>query len=559
MEIPVSKIFDVTHLLYKLGKPIPLRQILDQTLASGIADYRLLVLSGLAYSEAGQPADGGRHFEEALRQLPGSNSATADLKAALEGANGGERVLAAFEQCLDADETPAETRRLAAYVLVESKEFDAAMDVVESALDFEKDNFQARKQIAHDLWRYGGHKVSRIARAERVFRELYEADPEDPEVCLGLGRALMHLGQSVKAEPCLRRAFELRPEELMHCTWYLQCLVLDDKHGEIVEASDVALEHHPRNETLLAYRENSRNYVKSRQKPKAARWPQTAQELSDLETAIRKFVFSVSVPPRFMFSKQDNIVTLGSCFAENVARALRANEVDAYNITIGESINSTYANLAYMKRVAGGPDDEVTATIRSLLGRDPAGDRGHFEKAAMIIYTLGVAPCFFSTASGEFMMFDRHEFSLKLLNKEYVWRNTSVEENKNNIKEIIDTVRAINAAARLIFTVSPIPLGVSFDYESALVADCVSKSTLRAAVDEVIREAPSHVMYWPTFEVFRWLGAYTGPVYGADDGSSAHASEFVVNLIFKEFFERFCVDWEAGGSAGEPASDGRSK
>ena len=118
-----------------------------------------------------------------------------------------------------------------------------------------------------------------------------------------------------------------------------------------------------------------------------------------------------------------------------------------------------------------------------------------------------------------------------------------------NLKEAAKTTvvgAQVNPASKLVFTVSPIPLGVTFDYESVFVADCVSKSTLRAAVDEVIREAPSNVMYWPTFEVFRWLGAYTGPVYGADDGSSAHASEFVVNLIFKEFFERFCFDGEVG-------------
>jgi tetratricopeptide (TPR) repeat protein len=265
---------------------------------------------------------------------------------------------------------------LAASILLEAKDRDSAFEVFEKLLEFEQIDHETKKSVAFDILSNAQHEVSRIARAETLFRELYDIDPTDSRVCFGLGISLMSECRSAKAEPYLQQAFESQPQPLPHCLWYFQCLILDDKHREIIEASDLALKHHPHHKGLLAYRDNSKLFVKSKQKPKAARWPKSAEELSDLKTAIRKFIFSGSVPPQFMFSKQDNIVTLGSCFAENVARSLRANGVDAYNITIGEAINSTYANLAYMKRVAGELDDQVTEMIRGLLGRDPASDRG---------------------------------------------------------------------------------------------------------------------------------------------------------------------------------------
>jgi hypothetical protein len=84
MEIPVSKIFDVAHLLYKLEKLALLREILDQSLGSGIADYRLFVMSGLTHLAAEEAQDSALKFEEAVRRLPASNSTVKDLKAALE-------------------------------------------------------------------------------------------------------------------------------------------------------------------------------------------------------------------------------------------------------------------------------------------------------------------------------------------------------------------------------------------------------------------------------------------------------------------------------------------
>jgi hypothetical protein len=72
---------------------------------------------------------------------------------------------------------------------------------------------------------------------------------------------------------------------------------------------------------------------------------------------------------------------------------------------------------------------------------------------------------------------------------------------------------------------------------SAVLADCVSKSSLRAALHEVLAGGThAGVHYWPSFEIVRWLGGHAGfAVYGADDANSRHVNEAVVRLIVERF------------------------
>lgn len=67
------------------------------------------------------------------------------------------------------------------------------------------------------------------------------------------------------------------------------------------------------------------------------------------------------------------------------------------------------------------------------------------------------------------------------------------------------------------------------------MADCLSKSTLRVAIAEHMKEATSGVFYWPSFEMVRWIGAHTGPAYGQDDNLTRHVNKSLVALIVDKF------------------------
>jgi len=65
----------------------------------------------------------------------------------------------------------------------------------------------------------------------------------------------------------------------------------------------------------------------------------------------------------------------------------------------------------------------------------------------------------------------------------------------------------------------------------------VSKTTLRAALHEVMQESrPEEVYYWPSFEIVRWLGGHTTlPAFGTDDAVSRHVSNWMVEVIVDRF------------------------
>ena len=73
---------------------------------------------------------------------------------------------------------------------------------------------------------------------------------------------------------------------------------------------------------------------------------------------------------------------------------------------------------------------------------------------------------------------------------------------------------------------SPVAIQVSFEFESVVQADCLSKSTMRFVAHEVVNNSGlSNIFYWPSFEVFRWGGSNASNFHAADDGTAWHVSK----------------------------------
>jgi GSCFA family len=91
-----------------------------------------------------------------------------------------------------------------------------------------------------------------------------------------------------------------------------------------------------------------------------------------------------------------------------------------------------------------------------------------------------------------------------------------------------------------VLTLSPVPLKGTFRGISSLSADCVSKSVLRVAIDQVISEGHRGVYYWPSFEIVKWAGVHLAwPAYGLDDGKTRHVTRRLVAEIVDAFVESF--------------------
>jgi hypothetical protein len=264
-----------------------------------------------------------------------------------------------------------------------------------------------------------------------------------------------------------------------------------------------------------------------------SRFPETIASLqSNIEAAILDNILNHVSRSAISLTNTSRVVTVGSCFAANLAHALTAQGISATNLTVGEIVNSTYANLEFFRWALG--KSQVISEEMSRVNRESVGKI--LEGADMVIYTLGVAPCFFEKASGKFILPQKTAGVRGVLSGKYIFRNTTVQENVDNLTSIVALVRASNPTCDFVFSLSPVPLTTTLEPRSSMEADCLSKSTLRVAVDQIVATTP-RCLYWPSFEIVRWLGAYVPKMYGEEDGTTGHVSEWAVEMIMRLFMQ----------------------
>jgi tetratricopeptide (TPR) repeat protein len=301
-------------------------------------------------------------------------------------------------------------------------------------------------------------------------------------------------------------------------------------------------------ETLeLAKTQGKRGAVKESDKAggkrKVGRYPETADFTGDFEKLIRDHIaVNLNGMPKFV-SKATRFFTMGSCFARNLAMSLKQSGYISHHMEIAEHINSTFANRVFVDWLRGAEIDPVVRDrILELLPQDRTKEQ--FVEAIRIsdvfILTLGVAAAFFDRTTGAFVLPRSSALNSRALAEKYQFRTASVQENADNVRYMIDFIRSVAPDIRIVVTVSPVPMLASFEYESAVQADCLSKSTMRLVAHEVVNNSGiENILYWPSFEVFRWGGSNASNYYAADDGAAWHVSEAKVAGTIRAFVEMF--------------------
>ncbi len=279
--------------------------------------------------------------------------------------------------------------------------------------------------------------------------------------------------------------------------------------------------------------------------PRVRPFPKRTDSFQRPRDLIKRYILDDAEPDRFI-RKDAVFVSMGSCFAENLASRLTRAGYKAHFELIGEEVNSTYANRYLLQWVEHGVVDEQTEAMDKTFGEEVRQRfRTSLKAVDVFVLTLGVAPCFFDRDTGDFAFFTTKWVTLQdRMYSSYVMRTTTVDENVTNIREIIASVRRLSKRSpKIVLTVSPVPLAGTTEYRSAVTADCVSKSTLRVAADTILREQDGdRIMYWPSFEIVRWCGPYYGrenpPVFGDNDGKTRHVSPWIIDMIIELFLER---------------------
>ena len=276
-------------------------------------------------------------------------------------------------------------------------------------------------------------------------------------------------------------------------------------------------------------------------------YPESNDEFNNIPKVIRAHFLTGHIPKAPVLSAADTIITLGSCFARELSYFLGRYGLSASNIWIPSGLNNTFAIADFISwSVTGQETPRGYRYDRTDDGKiaewkpetEQHAYREHFGKAGAFVFTLGLAEVWEDTETNQ--VFWRGVPEEIYDDKRHRFRLSTVEENMQNIRDIIETIRSVSANAPIVFTLSPVPLKATFRPQSCVSSDCVSKATLRVALDQVLEDKEPGVYYYPSFEIVKWLGCNIPfATFGAEDGTSRHVSRSIVINILKEFVRAY--------------------
>lgn len=287
-------------------------------------------------------------------------------------------------------------------------------------------------------------------------------------------------------------------------------------------------------------------------------FPRRQSDFEDMSRLIDRFVLKGIAPTQPIFEPADRIFALGSCFAMELRNYLAARGVDSEWLYVPEGLNNTFAILDFIGWVVTGEAgrdaywyDEATAggARKWAPAEEQKVYRAFLDTVSGIVLTIGLAEIWHDTDTGG--VFWRGVPKSLYDPSRHGTRMSQVEENRDNISRTIALIREVKPTAPIILTLSPVPLSATNRPEPCVVADGLSKSILRVAIDQVMsgHAQDNRVFYWPSFEVFRGLGQHWPNAVLGEDGNPRHVNRDPVRIMMDQFVDRY---WrEAPGSLDE--------
>lgn len=285
----------------------------------------------------------------------------------------------------------------------------------------------------------------------------------------------------------------------------------------------------------------------------------------------RQGVCPVAVSPKFVLPRASRIFTIGSCFARNIERQLIARdmqvlsrlEVDPAFLKSDPADPAGFLNkftaasiLSELEFVTNrrSSADSIYQDSNGLhwnslirLAKPLALDRAkalrgmvdtmysRLREADAVIITLGLIESWVDTDTGLGINGPPPPNVASQSAGRFRMIQTGVAENTDAIKAIVTQLREITPNAKVVFTVSPVPLGSTFTANDIVVANCLSKSVLRCAISEALLDP--NVDYFPSYEMALW--GNPPDVWNKD---RLHVTERAVSEITSYFLTQFITD-----------------
>ncbi|MEO6988247.1 MAG: GSCFA domain-containing protein [Aquihabitans sp.] len=251
------------------------------------------------------------------------------------------------------------------------------------------------------------------------------------------------------------------------------------------------------------------------------------------------------VHTKFQVTEADQVGTMGSCFAQHLARHLSRSGIDYFvpetapeSMTPDEAdrhhygvFSARYGNVytvaqavQLFERAYGtfvpdeGPwqrGDVVVDPFRPIVEpggfadeaalladreRHLAAVRSVFEDSDVIVFTLGLTEAWRSRSDGAVFATAPGVNGGSWDPELYEFVNYGIDEVRADLRRYCELAQSVNPDVRILLTVSPVPLIATYEDRHVLVSTTWSKSVLRVAAEDAMQRY-DFVDYFPSYEL----------------------------------------------------------
>ncbi|KTC34977.1 hypothetical protein AO269_21120 [Pseudomonas putida] len=160
-----------------------------------------------------------------------------------------------------------------------------------------------------------------------------------------------------------------------------------------------------------------------------------------------------------------------------------------------------------------------------------------FETLDIFVFTLGLTETWRSKKDGSVFPIAPGVAGGTYDPSKYEFLNLETADIIADLEKFIGHLSEVNPNAKIILTVSPVPLVATYEKRHVLTSTTYSKSALRSAADAIVRRN-IHCDYFPSYEII--TGNYSRSQFYGDDLRSvtdAGVSK-VMGLFMKHYADR---------------------
>lgn len=286
------------------------------------------------------------------------------------------------------------------------------------------------------------------------------------------------------------------------------------------------------------------------------------------------------VKPKFSISVSDKVATAGSCFAQHVSQRLTGagfswenfekppatltseeavvNGYGVYSARFGNIYTSSQLVQLFQRAFslksfddspwldnAGKIIDPYRPYIQpsgfssldeyySDLDIHLAAVREMFKNLSVFVFTLGLTECWVRVADSAVLPFHPGVLKACVNSEDFVFKNMNVDEVVSDLILFKSLLVEINPDAKILVTVSPVPLIATYGQGHVLTQTTYSKSVLRVAA-EIFTQKFDNAAYFPSYEIVS--SHYNRGAYYAEDLREVNSTgvDHVMHLLLKHY------------------------